>query len=74
MTIEEYRQNPVIIGFGVDAGPPIGPIVDIDIPVTGATIKARMYHPPDAPQDAQLPCYVNFHGGGVSLSTLNIHK
>lgn len=70
MTIEEYRRNPVILSFGVAQGPEVGLIEEIRIPVLDASIKARVYHPPstDRPGSSEpLPCYINFHGGGVSV-------
>lgn len=67
MTIEEYRAKPVILGFGSAPGPSVGDIQDISIPVSGASIPARVYYPPDFQQGQTRPCYVNFHGGGVSV-------
>lgn len=68
MTIQEYRDNPVILSFGTAAGPEVQDVKEVKIPVEGAEILALVYIPPGAPA-GPLPCYINYHGGGVSAET-----
>lgn len=77
MPIEEYRSTkPVILTFGTRPGPEVGETKDIQIPVTGASIPARIYYPKRSHSDdaTQLPCYVNYHGGGVCPVLLPFHS
>ncbi|KAF8315198.1 hypothetical protein DL93DRAFT_2166897 [Clavulina sp. PMI_390] len=66
MTVEEYRANPVIAGFGVERGPEVGSISEIKIPVSGdEQILLRIYRPKEQKDTSKLPpVHINFHGGG----------
>jgi len=74
--IEEVRKNPVILGFGVERGPDIGLIEELQIPVNGGEITLRIYRPTQeqsaiSAQEYQLPpVHINFHGGGWVLGSI----
>jgi len=73
MTIEEYRANPVLLGFGGEPGPAVGNIETHECTVEdGTKIRLRVYYPKnfDKKSGNKLPAYINVHGGGVQhLST-----
>jgi acetyl esterase len=49
---------------------PVAEVRDIEVPVPGATIAARLYRPSDRPH---LPLIVHFHGGGFVFCNLDTH-
>jgi acetyl esterase len=54
--------------FPVD---PVHEVRNMQIPVPGATIGARLFRPMDRPQ---LPLVVHFHGGGFVFCNLDTHE
>lgn len=74
MTIEEYRANPVLLGFGGEPGPEVGEIKTYECPVEdGTKIRLRVYYPKnfDKKSGQKLPAYINVHGGGWVIGALD---
>lgn len=73
MAIEEYRAKPVILSFGSPAGPEVGRIVDLSVPVEdGSSIPIRVYYPKSYENGQILPAYINYHGGGECIGIYNL--
>ena len=67
MTLEQYRETPVLLSFGTCSGPQVGTIEEVQCPVQdGSNIILRIYYPEcyTKGQSKKLPCYMNIHGGG----------
>ena len=52
--------------------PPVGQAIDRTLAATDRRIPARVYRPPGG-EDAVLPVYVHFHGGGWVFGDLDSH-
>lgn len=52
--------------------PPVGRVIDRTLAAAGRRIPARVYRPPGG-EDAALPVYVHFHGGGWVFGGLDSH-
>jgi hypothetical protein len=73
MTIEEYRDSPVLLSFGCEGGPDVEKTEEVHIPVEdGSEITLRIYYPPgyERGNSGLLPCYFNVHGGGWVIGDL----
>lgn len=75
MTIEEFRANPVIAGFGRETPPDVGSIETLAFPSEdGSELRLKIYYPRgyDKHSDEHtsgLPCYFDVHGGGKRRPT-----
>ncbi|MGH1358090.1 MAG: alpha/beta hydrolase [Burkholderiaceae bacterium] len=75
LPVEEARKNYRDRRHGTQPeAPPIGAVVDHQVPVAGGTITVREYRPGGAAQaSARLPALVYFHGGGWTIGDLDTH-
>lgn len=70
VTVEELRASADIpMAFGDP--PKVATVRDLDIPLTGRTLAARLYIPEGAPPEPPLIVY--YHGGGWVIGTLETH-
>lgn len=69
--MDEARQT-YVVGCRAGAGDVVvvHDTVELNLPLPGRTIAARLYRPSSA---AQLPLIVHFHGGGFVLGDLDSH-
>ncbi|MDE3155584.1 MAG: alpha/beta hydrolase [Acidobacteriota bacterium] len=61
LTVDEARAQSRRLAAQAGPGEPVARVEDLEIPLTGRTIPARLYAPETA---GPLPVYVFFHGGG----------
>ena len=72
LSVEQNRSNMERQAFTVSGTPvPLPRVQDIDIPVDGTDIPARLYAP--VADDRPLPLLVYFHGGGWVLGSIDTH-